>query len=44
MSHAEGYDLENDHVNSVAWIETAESEVANILLADKNGRKEFTTD
>lgn len=44
MSHAEGYDMENDHVNSVVWIDTSKSEVAKMLLADKNGRNILTTD
>ena len=43
MSHAEGYDMKNDHVNSVAWIETGESEVVKVLLVDKDGRNLLTT-
>ena len=43
MSHAEGYDMENNHVNSVAWIETGESEVVKILLVDKDGKNLLTT-
>ena len=44
MSHAEGYHMENDHVNSIVWIDTSNNEIAKILLADKNGRKDLTTD
>ena len=44
MSHAEGYDMENDHVNSVAWIDTSKNEVVKMLLADKNGRNILTTE
>lgn len=43
MSHAEGLDLD-DPVNGFIWIETAKSEVAKIFLADKNGKKDLTTD
>ena len=43
MSHAEGYDLFNDHVNSVIWMTTDKQEVAKIMLADQKGRKDLTT-
>ena len=35
--------MKNDHVNSVAWIETGESEVVKVLLVDKDGRNLLTT-
>lgn len=43
MSHAEGLDLD-DQVNGFIWIETDKSEVAKVLVIDKNGRKDLTTD
>lgn len=43
MSHAEGYDMENDHVNSVAWVKTSKNEVVEMLLVDKDGKNLLTT-
>ncbi len=44
ISHAEGYDMKNDHVNSVAWIDASNNEIVKMLFADKNGRNILTTD
>ena len=43
MSHAEGIDFD-DPVNGFIWIETDKSEVAKMLLIDKNGKNDLTTD
>lgn len=44
ISHAEGYDLVNDHVNGLVWITTDKHKVAKILLADQKGRNDLTTE
>ena len=43
ISHSEGYKLD-DHVNSLIWMSAAKKEVANILMADKKGRNDLTTE